>query len=1592
MAGRSVGSIEVTVDANTGKMRATLVKDATSAGREAKNALERELQHIEAELELNSAKARAELRKFQEASERLGIEMELGLSDESKAKLKAELAALDEQLDDLEAIVGVKLDPAQKKLLEEQIRNIEEGENTVKLLLKPDDDRLRVALAAYEKQKYPLQMQLEADTAALQARLDELASKRHDIQFALDIDDKSRAIMEAQLGRIQVEDRTIELTARLDEKRVLAQLRDIQNADIKLGLDAAEATAEFETWKQRIQHDRLEAQVTGDFTDFNLGVKELRAHLALMEFEVKVDADIADTIAKMELLQAEIKKNPLNFKTEADMAKARATILAFRELQQSNDIEIPVSLDVNEMEAQLAKIEARMESLGDGGGGGGGGGMRRKTKVLLASVTELGDEIAGVLQGGLSVATQGLSSAFSALAGSGGALVSVFAALGGGVTTLIIGFQGMGDAVKMVNSQMTAALAGGAAFNANSKEIQEAMKGLAPAAKEVVLAFASFAPQLQAIKGITQQNLFSGIGDALRDLSKQLPALSTGFGGMATSINTTFKGIIETISGMDIKGIFAGLTPVLDNLGEAVVNALGAVEPFLKAAAPAAQLMTDALAGAAASLAEMVKAGQKSGKLTEFLMDGVKSLGDWLGLLGQVGKLLFTVFQAGKEGGDGFIRSLSNIVGQWNDWLNSLEGQKALDSFFESGKQLLSDLVPLIHGVAEAFDVMISPRTAASFSQLIADIGELLPFLAEMMGLVSRVGITNVLADLLVSISQAITPILPQLQELASALGSSLAGAVSAVSPVLGIVAEALGFLAEALTPLAPMIVAVATAWYAWKGISTAFAAVKTAIDGIGVAMKGLETSSLVMIGISAAVGIAMYAMQSFGAEQKTVNARSKEVADTLETEVNQLLQTATSSTAAALGVTALSKALADAGGDGERFTKALGVLGKTADDTLTTLQSFGNKNKANTTAALMELGKSADLTSEQLKKMVDIVVMSDDPVDTYGEAWRNLAEETGRSQAEIERLVGALEEVNDQAENTDIQQLTRDWIASSGAANDLNASLLVQAENFTGVKRNADDVSLLYADYTKRLGENAAQANASEAATKALATAQANAVGSITDADKATLKAAEDLQKLQAALGDVDITALHGQASGAAKAYDALARSFDKNAKAAEEMSKAFDILIGGHLNFDEAVSAVQQGLDDLNTVLKDQEPLAKQTAAGFDLTTESGRTLAEQIRSGITDITNWGQAALASGTSAEDTAAMMAAMKTALVDQAAQYFTTRAEAEAYINQLGLTPENIQTLVSTPGLIEAMTNITGYDHDMDGIPDSLDTTVDAINIDQVREKLQGMGVDVTSIPDDVLLSFFTENAETAQKQVDDFNAAAVGAKSSVETTVSAPGADAAATAIGGVNDIVGVLPDSAPVTVSAPGAVEAEGDVSDLNTAVGKVKATVATTFNTPGLQEAIDQVNKLKAAEDLLYNKSIAVTVTGAVEGKTAVDNLRESIRQLSDKTVTVRTNNVTSTTNGMTGSLITGPRNMNVGERGYAEALVPLQLPLNRVDPAVRDMAELLRGGGPSRSSAPGGGKIVNNYMTITPQSADPGAVATQVINRSVVMANR
>jgi hypothetical protein len=1397
---------------------------------------------------------------------------------------------------------------------------------------------------------------------------------------------------EAEQLRLQLEAQLRGIAVSLDMDKARQDLREFEalTETIEMALDTsveldksdlALIRKDWRAFKTKFEADKLQAKLEVEMTEaaFDLFRFKKTTEADTLELDAELHVDRLKLRRDLAELEAIFKDIHPNVEMDADTTKASASIASWRERQEANDVDIPVTVH---------------ESTS-----GGGRGLSMRMKAIFAGIVALAEPAAALLQGAMAAAVSVLSSAFSALASTGGAVIPVLAGVGAAAGTMMVGFEGLGTALSSVRAEMALSAAEGRKFNMAAKDIQKAMGALTPSAQAVTVAFADIYPELTKIRTITQESLFSGFSDSLRTLaSAVLPDVTQGVKVMAQSFNQFFKKLATAIGEINFGRIFATLQPVINSLQSAVISLVHTFQPFLTSAAPAAQRLAASLAKTADSLAKMVQAGAKSGALTDFFNDGVDSLQAWWGLTRAVGDALATLFAAGKKSGDSFVVSLTKIVEKWDQWMESGPGQAALLEFFNTGKTVMSALVPVLKGLQEGFANMLSGGAIERFVELAENVGAVLPLLGSLFNIVGQLSILNTLAELLANVALALEPVMPAIQELADALGGSLASAVGAVSTLLAPMATAIGVLARVLEPLAPLIVAVGVAWLTWKAVNTVMDGVATAIKGIGIAMKavstGLSTGNLVMAGIAAAAGIAMLAYQSLNAESKEIAARSKEVTASLDGSINALLETATQSSAAALGMKALADALANTGEDGEKLTSSLGALGKTTEDTLDVFASFGEGGK-DTTKALTELAKSAGLSGEGVADLVAKVESADDPFFGVSSANRAMAESLGISREEMERIGKAMEEVQDQFKKTDVDKVTREWLASSAASSDLNASLLTQAESLAGVSRNADEVVPLYEVYTRLLGENSAEANASAEAADALAAAQLAAAGATEKQSREQQHLNDQLADLADRMEGIDFGGINVAPTGlqdAARDFRNLAKEAEAAAVAADAFTEAYDILIGRNISVHEAMSDVNESIDNMNQAMKDGEAITGQYAATFDTTSDAGRETEDMLLAGVSAIGAWGEAQLTAGMASQDAAAYMTAMRENLVDTASQFFATREEADAYINSLGLTPANIQTIVDTPGLMEAATQILAYDRDLDGMRDDspVDTEFTVPTLQAVRDQLAEYGVDLEGIDDKTIEAMFiTPNLPETAAAVDAYSGTITEVEDASETSFSQPGLDAGLDDVENLDGLIGDLPGVTSLTFTSPTLTQRSDEVEDLESGIKGLPKSTPVNFTTPGLTTAITKTNELDDALDTLSDGIATVTVNGVTAAINNVNTLDRAIDNLRSKTITITQNTVSR--GGMTGALITGPRVMPVGEKGYTEALIPLQLPLNRIDPSVRGLAEVLRGGG-TGPVVPGTGKIVNNYMTITPQSADPSAVASQIINRSAVMANR
>lgn len=82
------------------------------------------------------------------------------------------------------------------------------------------------------------------------------------------------------------------------------------------------------------------------------------------------------------------------------------------------------------------------------------------------------------------------------------------------------------------------------------------------------------------------------------------------------------------------------------------------------------------------------------------MMNQLKSLGQ---LATSAGRLLITFFSAGASSGQNLVQTITGVFDRWTSWMRSIEGQKALTSFFENGVKEIGLLYNAITPIAKVF-------------------------------------------------------------------------------------------------------------------------------------------------------------------------------------------------------------------------------------------------------------------------------------------------------------------------------------------------------------------------------------------------------------------------------------------------------------------------------------------------------------------------------------------------------------------------------------------------------------------------------------------------------------------------------------------------------------------------------------------------------------------------------------------------------------------------------------------------------------------------------------------------------------------------
>lgn len=465
----------------------------------------------------------------------------------------------------------------------------------------------------------------------------------------------------------------------------------------------------------------------------------------------------------------------------------------------------------------------RFVKRGAAAGGGFALGFGGVTKVL-GGIGKLAGSAFGIGLKGAALASaantaMGLVVALGPAVGAVGALAPAFIAAKIAAGTFKLAMMGVSDAVS-------------AGLTGDTEAFNEALKEMPVTAQNAMKEIVSLKEDILAVRQVVQGNFFGSLQGQIAPLGKlylpmvanQLGVISSGFGDAAASASQ-FLQMPESV---------ARVNNSLTHTGEAVNNVTAGVPGLIRAFLPLWEVGSSFLPGLTAEfdgltqrIGAFMERAQETGQLHTFISNGLSVLGELGQILGDVGSILASVFQAASAAGGDLLGVIGGALSQFAAFLNTAQGMEALTAIFEvlAGVggllgQALAVVLPIVGQLVSVLGAALKPLLPV-ISGLIQQLAPVVAQVGEALGAILGPAITMVVS-LLKTLIPVIMPIVqalmgalmpvvqslaPVITQLGAVLGTILGAALKALMPIfdalLPVISE---LLVSVLTPLVPVL------------------------------------------------------------------------------------------------------------------------------------------------------------------------------------------------------------------------------------------------------------------------------------------------------------------------------------------------------------------------------------------------------------------------------------------------------------------------------------------------------------------------------------------------------------------------------------------------------------------------------------------------------------------------------------------------------------------------------------------------------------------------------------------------------------------
>lgn len=271
---------------------------------------------------------------------------------------------------------------------------------------------------------------------------------------------------------------------------------------------------------------------------------------------------------------------------------------------------------------------------------------------------------------------------------------------------LMLAFHGVGTAIQ------------GAFKATNATELQEAIKGLTPAAQDFVKSLLPLRGLFTQIRDIAQQNFFIGLSNVVTKIATTLGPIFTGgnFAALARALGDLFNQIGMVFASPAFAKLVSDIIPAtlrwLASFGPGFTSFLTAIVKMADAAIPGLERLGMIVGNAFATFTEWLNEQVESGNLVEWLDEMGTTLDKVSELFFNITRFVASFLDAlNKQGGNDVIDQLSEFFNRLALFFGSEAGQAAMAGFIHLVEMLtfaFSGLVFGMLGVLIAFESILA--------------------------------------------------------------------------------------------------------------------------------------------------------------------------------------------------------------------------------------------------------------------------------------------------------------------------------------------------------------------------------------------------------------------------------------------------------------------------------------------------------------------------------------------------------------------------------------------------------------------------------------------------------------------------------------------------------------------------------------------------------------------------------------------------------------------------------------------------------------------------------------------------------------------